>query len=286
MQPRSRAISPSEAQPSWLADLQLDFASCNGRTVLARKQHSGPLVVQKALYPEGEAICHGIIIHPPGGIAGGDQLTLTARLNAGAHSLLTTPGAGKWYKSNGRESSQKILFNLQQHATLEWLPQETIIFDSAHSLLTTQVALAENATYAGWEILCLGRQASGEKFSEGRLQQRLQIRREGRLIWGEHADLQGGDALLSSPAGMSGHPVTATFVIAAGEMPAEVLEACRLVVSQGGAQCGVTALPEIFVARYLGNSAMQAREYFESVWAITRPWYAACVARRPRIWNT
>lgn len=286
MQPKLKAISPSETLQPWLAELGLAFTRFGGRTVLAKKQHNGPLVLQKALYPEGLGVCHGIIVHPPGGVAGGDQLRLNAVLDAGAHALLTTPGAGKWYKANGRQSSQHNTFTVEQDSLLEWLPQETIIFDAAQSLLATQVELSEQARYAGWEILCLGRQASGEKFVQGRLQQRLQIRRSGKLLWSEFADLHGGDALLDSPIGMQGCTVTATFVVAAGTAPAEVLEACRAVVPAGNAACGVSALPEIFVARYLGNHALQAREYFEALWAILRPWYAGQAASRPRIWNT
>ncbi len=286
MQPRSNVICLFEMQPCWLADLQLKFVCHEGRTFLAKKQHSGPLVIQKTLYPEGGGICHGIIIHPPGGVAGGDQLSLTAELGWQAHVLLTTPGAGKWYKANGQSACQKLSFNLEKAAILEWLPQETIIFDAAQAGFVTQVELASGACYAGWEILCLGRQASGEKFTDGRLRQRMRIMREGRQIWGEFADLYGGDALLDSPVGLNGCTVTATFVIAAGATPPEVLEACRHVVPTDSGHWGVTALPEVFSARYVGNSAQVAREYFEALWAILRPWYAAREARRPRIWNT
>ncbi|MDO8412634.1 MAG: urease accessory protein UreD [Gallionellaceae bacterium] len=270
----------------WQANLALRFDHMNGRSMLAARSHDGPLVVQKTLYPEGAKICHAVIVHPPGGIAGGDSLSLKTAMRPAAHALLTTPGAGKWYKANGLTASQSLAFTLAEHAVLEWLPQETIIFDEAEALLTTHVELANDACYAGWEIICLGRQAAGEKFTSGRLRQRTQIFRDELPIWGEFADLRGNDKLLISPVGLNGCTVAATFLIAAGVTPPDVLQACRAIRPQDQAIAGVTALPEIFAARYLGHNAHHARYYFEALWAILRPWYAGQPARRPRIWNT
>lgn len=281
----SAALSAA-TPPPWEAELQLEFVSRAGRSLLAKRAHRGPLVVQKPLYPEGDKVCHAIVLHPPGGVAGGDQLQLRTQVAAGAHALLTTPGAGKWYKANGAQAAQRIAFSLEERAVLEWLPQETIVYDAAQVIWQTQVDLAASACYAGWEITCLGRQASGERFAAGALRQQLRICRAGRLLWNEQGRIAGSDRLLDSPAGLRGCPVFATFVVAAGAVPAAVLEACRSVVPEDGAHAGVTALPELFVGRYLGHHAQAARQYFEALWALLRPWYAGMAARRPRIWNT
>lgn len=274
-------------QAEWKAALKLRFArNFANETILAQRQHSGPLVVQKPLYPEGRSICHVILLHPPGGVAGGDQLRVDVDVGADAHALLTTPGAGKWYKTNGAEATQHLDFELQENAILEWLPQESIVYDAAQPAWYTSVNLAETASYAGWEITCLGRQACGEKFGTGHLQQSLKISRSSRLIWGEHADLSGSDDLMDSPVGLCGCPVYATFVVAAGETSQQVLESCRAVLPSDEGRVGVTALPEIFVGRYLGHSAQAARHYFEALWAVLRPHYAGVAAQRPRIWNT
>ena len=281
-------ISSNEVRipASWEAELKLGFIRSNGRTLLAYRSHTGPLVVQKALYPEGDEICHAIILHPPGGVAGGDRLRIAVEVGAEAHALLTTPGAGKWYKANGAEASQQIALQVHKNAVLEWLPQETIVYDAAQAAWHARVDLAETARYAGWEITCLGRQACGEKFRSGRLRQNLQIYRSSRLIWNEQANLAGGDYFLSAAAGLQDCPVYATFVVAAGATAPELLEKCRTMRPDDEGRVGVSALPEIFVARYLGHSAQSARQYFEMLWEILRPSYAGVAAMRPRIWNT
>lgn len=274
-----------ECLQGWQASLSLGFVRLGERCVLAERKHSGPLVVQKPLYPEGQDICHVLIVHPPGGIAGGDRLRLEAKLGMGAHALITTPGAGKWYKANGRVASQTLEFALQDGALLEWLPQETIVFDQAQPELTSQVSLTGAACYAGWEILCLGRQAARERFMSGRLRQRTEIFRDGARIWGEYTDISGGGRVLDSPAGLKGKSVSGTFLVAGKSASTELIASCREVPAPGGIG-GVTALPQVLAARYLGDSAEAARAYFEALWAILRPWYAGKQAVRPRIWNT
>ncbi|MCB5184620.1 urease accessory protein UreD [Methylobacillus gramineus] len=270
----------------WFASLALDFSLQRERTTLVGKRHTGPLVVQKMLYPEGDKVCHGIIIHPPGGVAGGDQLLLQSSLKQGAQALLTTPGAGKWYKANGQAASQQLKFDLEPGASLEWLPQENILFDGSSVGFSAEIVLQGDAVFCGWEILCFGRQARGEAWSEGELQQGLSIRRDQRLIWNERMFLHPQSRVLKSVAGLRGFPVSASLVVAAGTVPADVLEACRMIEADQESQYGVTALPEIFSARYIGSSSEAAKQYFERLWQLLRPWYAGRAAVRPRIWNT
>lgn len=274
----------------WQANLDLVFAKQSQRSFLAKNLHSGPLVMQKSLYPEGEEVCHGVIIHPPGGVAGGDVLNLNVDVSEAAHALLTTPGAGKWYKANGQKASQHLRFNLQSDACLEWFPQENILFDGADVKFSAEVSLANDATYAAWEIICFGRQAQNERWQSGGLHQALTIRRDSKLIWNERTCINPKHRLLTSLVGLHGRAVSASFVIAAGTMTTEVLDACRKLQPKLtldiDAKYGITALPEIFSARYVGQSAQCARQYFESLWQILRPWYANKVTVRPRIWNT
>ena len=261
---------------SWKAQLRLGFEQRGGRTVLAERRHDGPLVVQKALYPEGDAVCHAIVVHPPAGIAGGDELELNARAGAGAHALLTTPGAGKWYRSAGPRASQKLRFEVA--GALEWLPQESIVFEGAMARLETEVRLAGDARYLGWEVLCLGRTGSGERFGKGEIRLDSRIYRDGKLLWLERGRIQGGGALLDSPAGLQGKPVCATLVAAC---PMVDLAACREIES-----LAVTQLPGVLVARYLGNSSEQAKQLLAKLWTVLRPGIFGRKAQMPRIWST
>lgn len=274
----------------WQATLTLDFAKQDGRSYLAKRHHSGPLVIQKTLHPEGEGVCHGVVVHPPGGVAGGDELTLEVKLNQSAHALLTTPGAGKWYKANGQLASQHLKFDLKSGACFEWLPQENILFGGAQVKFSAEVNLDIGANYAGWEILCFGRQAQSELWRTGFLHQSLVINRHSKLIWNERTCINPDQKVMQSIVGLFGNAVSASFVIAAGLVPQELLVACREIQPKSAldmqAKYAVTALPEVFSARYVGQSAQSARQYFEQLWQILRPWYAGKNASRPRIWNT
>lgn len=269
----------------WKAELVLGFSLLGSRCALVERRHQGPLVVQKPLYPEGTAVCHAVIVHPPGGIAGGDALHIDAHLGIGAQALITTPGAGKWYKANGRAASQSLQFSLQDGAVMEWLPQETIVFDQAQPQLATRVDLRGSACYAGWEILCLGRQAARERFDSGLISQRTEIFRDGLAVWGDYAQIPGGGAILQSPVGLCGKTVSASFLIAGPQASPELIQTCREIPAPGGVG-GITSLPHVLSMRYLGDSSEAARQYFESLWALLRPWYAGRPSARPRIWNT
>ena len=200
------------AHPQWHARLALRFARDGARTALAERSHQGPLVVQKPLYPEGDGVCQCIVVHPPAGIAGGDQLALAVDVGAGAHVQLTTPGATKWYRAAGRRAAQRIDCAVGAGAVLEWLPQGTIVFDGADADSAVRITLARDATYMGWDVVCLGRTASGERFRSGQWRQRTEIVRDDALVWSERTRLDGASRLLASPAGLYGAPVFGTFV--------------------------------------------------------------------------
>lgn len=273
------------ATKHWQARLELGFAKRDDRSYLAHRLHTGPLVVQKSLHPEGTDICHAIVVHPPGGVAGGDALQLHVNVDAGARALLTTPGAGKWYKANGTKATQSLQFQLAAGSGLEWFPQENILFDAAEVGFSADVHLAADATLAAWDIVCLGRQAQQETWQRGLYQLNQRITRNGQLIWNERARMQADDLVKSSRVGLGKAAVFGTFLVCAGTVPAEVLQACREIMV-ADANIGITALPEVLCIRYVGNASQQARQYFEQCWQLLRPWYYQKDAVRPRIWNT
>jgi urease accessory protein len=273
---------------NWQAQLHLGFADDGGTTRLIERRHSGPLRVQKALYPEGGKICHAIVLHPPGGVVGGDQLAITARIGSNSHALLTTPGAGKWYKANGHVSAQQIQFTVAAAAKLEWLPQESIFFDAAVVDLQQTIHLAQDACYIGWEILCFGRRASNERFNSGQIRQKLRIERDGKLIWWEQGGVVAQSEAMHSPLGLGGKTVCATLVAVGQSLPAASLAALREQVNAliGAGEFGISQTKAVLVARYLGDSSELARQIMVAVWQHVRPHVMGCAAQVPRIWNT
>lgn len=271
----------------WQARLDLGFARRDGTTVLAKREHFGPLRVQKALYPEGPDTCHTVVLHPPSGIVGGDTLHINVAAGENTRALLTTPGAGKWYRSGGPWAEQQLKFEAGSNAMLEWLPQPTIVFDGALAKMEMNVTLAEDATFIGWEILCLGRRAAGEQFGNGMLRLATRIERQGVPLWLERGRIEGGDALMQSPMGLAGHSVCATLLAAGRDVPPALLAACRASLPmEEGALHGITALPRLLVARYLGDSAEAAHNWFIDLWRVLRPALTGREAQLPRIWST
>lgn len=279
---------PVEAveQRGWEARLELEYACRNGRCLLAERRHQGPLRVQKSLYPEGHGTCHTIVVHPPGGIAEGDSLELDVSLREDTRVLITTPGAAKWYGCTGAGARQELRFEIQPGAMIEWLPQETIVFDGARAEMTTSVRLHGDAVYLGWEILCLGRHAAGERLSRGRVRLRTEIWRDGARLWNEFGLIHGGDAQLESPAGCAGHPVCATMLLAGTDIDVELLTRLRQVTVGDGIGGGISTLPGMFVARCLARYAEPARHYFTALWGLLRPAVSGRAALAPRIWST
>lgn len=275
-----------DAGGGWEARLELGFRARGARTLLAHRLHSGPLQVQRPFYPDGERACHVYILHPPGGVVGGDSLTISAAVECGAHALLTTPAAGKLYRSAGAIAQLTQEFKVADGAWLEWLPQETIAFDGARATSATSVTLTGTAGFIGWEILCLGRPAADEIYARGEFIQRFEIWRDGAPLWWERNALAGGAPVLHAPWGLAGRSVVATLV-AVGRAPSALPALRELLNAQiGNGEFAVSQLRDVLVCRYLGGSAEQARAGFTAAWRLLRPALWGIEAVVPRIWAT
>jgi urease accessory protein len=279
------ALPPPVDAARWEARLSLGFTDDSDVTRMVERSHSGPLRVQKPLYPEGGRVCHAIIVHPPGGVVGGDELNIDIRAGDRAHVLLATPGAAKWYKANGQVSRQQVRIDAASDASIEWLPQETIFFDAAHVRLDHDVTLAQDATYIGCEILCIGRTASGESFNAGRIEQCTRIRHGGKLVWFEQGVLTAGDASMTSALGLAGKTVCATLIAVGKTVPATLIGVLRA-ASNGEGTYGVTQMKSVVVVRYLGDSSETAKRLMISAWRELRPALLGREGVVPRIWNT
>jgi urease accessory protein len=270
--------------PSWHAELELGYGRFGDGTRPVQRRHKGPLRVQKHLYAEGPQVCQHIIVHPPGGIAGGDRLDISACVGSDAWAQLTSPGAAKWYRAAG-PAYQQLDLRVAPGATLEWLPQETIVFSNAQAELTTRIELQGDARLCYWDVVALGRPASGERFEHGHFQSHLDIRRDGRLLWHERQRIVGGDGLLDSPIGLDGKTVFATFLIT-GDADAQLLETCRSLSLPNPVRGDLTQLPGLVVARCLADEALHARAWLIELWKHLRPALLGREAVTPRIWNT
>lgn len=268
--------------PHWHAELELGYACVGGASRPVLRRHTGPLRVQKHLYAEGPEVCQHIIVHPPGGIAGGDRLDIDVAVGAGAWAQLTSPGAAKWYRA-AAPAFQQLRLRVEAGATLEWLPQETIVYCAAQTELGTCIELEGDARLFYWDIIALGRPAANERFDAGYFQARLDIRRDGALLWHERQRVAGGDGLLDSPIGLDGQPVFATL-IASGEIDAALLERCREL--PGRVRGDLTQLPGLIVGRCLAREALHARAWLIELWRLLRPQLLGREAVPPRIWST
>jgi len=271
--------------PGWHARLDLRFVREPSRTLLAERRHTGPLRVQKALHPEGPDVCQAIVVHPPGGIVGGDLLDIGVTVGAGAHAQVTTPGAAKWYRSAGPVARATTHCSVATGAVLEWLPQEAIVFDGARAVTVARIDLEPGAWFVGWDIVALGRVAAGERFTAGTLRQSVEVRRAGALLWCESSVLDGGSRALQAGAILGGASVFGTMIVAGGALDDDLLGACRRVACPSG-EGTVTRLPDVLVARYRGDSAGDARTYLALLWRVLRPALCGRAAVPPRIWST
>jgi urease accessory protein len=277
----SVAAANLPAHAGWRARLRLRLQAAGGRTVLAERQHEGPLVVQRPFYPEGP-VCHLYLVHPPGGVAGGDHVSLQVDAGPASQGVITTPAATKIYRSFGTRVS-RVEQELAAHdATLEWLPQETIVFRGAHTRLATRVALTGRARFIGWEILCLGRPAIAEIFDAGSIAQDFELSHDGRPLLLDRLRLRGGDAAFLAPWGLGGKSVLGTLLV----FPADAAQLALARQDSSRSGIAATLVDGVLLIRLRGEQGETVRREFELLWRALRPGLAGLAAQAPRIWAT
>jgi len=272
-------------QPSsWKASLALRFAPRAGRTAIVHRKHFGPLRIQSPFYPE-DGVCHVYLLHPPGGVVGGDQLHISVEVEPDAHALLTTPASGKFYRSNGLVALQQQNLTVKKGATLEWLPQDTILFSDSHVQMNTRVELEAGARFIGWEMVCLGRPASDDLYEAGLCRQTFELWRDGEPLLIERARFDASQPFMQQAWGMQGYTVSATLV--ATNADKETLHAAREIeLDSDDGRLSCTLMGDLLVCRLLAHQGETARLTFSRVWQKIRPLVIGREASVPRIWNT
>jgi urease accessory protein len=237
------------------------------------------LSVQRPFYPEIDGTCHTYILHPPGGIVGGDELAISLHLDPHTRVLVTTPGASRWYYSDARRAEVSQIAVVGNGALLEWLPQETLLFDGADAKLSTRIELSGNAQFLGWEVLGFGRPACQELFTSGRLDFRFELWRDGVLILRERLC---GDGL---PAGLMGYASLMTFVATGADDLA--LQAARNVCGNcADVLCAPTLIGDVLICRGLAEECAPLKKLSCQLWYELRPILSKRDAVVPRIWRT
>ena len=273
----------------WKAHLKLDYTCANQRTV-AKFEHEGPLRVLQSLYPEGDAVCHNVLVHPPSGLVGGDVLDMQLHLGAHSHALLTTPGATRFYRSEHGLATQQVKAYVGDSARLEWLPLETIAYNGCHGLNHAVFDLAPTAEMMAWDITALGLPSANLPFERGQLQQHLEV----SGVWLERGLMDAQDMrLMNGPLGLARHRCMATLVFACGtdltrERRDLALSLARelIEVAHAGVVAGVTSPhPRIVVLRTLSPLVEPAQTLLRGVWAAWRRGMWGMSDVPPRIWS-
>lgn len=270
----------------WAGELDLEFVKRNQQTVLSRSYAVAPWKIQRSLYPEGEEVCHCVLLHTAGGFVGGDRLSAKIHLQPHTQALLTTASATKVYRSTGADSLQDLHISIDEGASLEWFPQETIAFAESKYRQTTRIELASHATCTFWEIIRFGRTARGEKFLNGNWRSHTEVWRDQNPLWIDRQHLHGISEMLDSPNGLNGYAIAASFVFVGTEVSPELITSIRSTWEEGNYEgvSGVTRSLCGLVCRYCGNSSSDARKWFQQIWQLLRVSYknrAICV---PRVW--
>jgi urease accessory protein len=288
----------TQGKSAWLASLELDFDLVSGSSRLKTVKRLGPLSVQKAFYPQGPQCAHVYLLHPPAGIVSGDELHLIARLDKGAQVLITTPGASRFYRARDDlsigdpQQSQISTFHLDPQTRLEYLPQETLIYDGAEAFNQVDVYLQADSIYSGWEITCLGLPASGQPFVRGQFTQLSRIFCDEQLIYHDRITINAHNNLLHHPAGLAGNTVFGNFVLYPGNLTSgqrhELLEQIRILIIKLESEnyLSVTDINGLLVIRYLGLQAQQCKLLFIEIWQQVRLYCDGNTVQQPRIWFT
>lgn len=279
----------------WKAELSTVFESPRpGATVLGHRKSAGPLALQKVLYPEGPSIAHAFILHPPSGVAGGDSISITSQVLPNAHALITTPGAARWYKANGKPAEQQVHITVENDGCLEWLPSENIFFSQADARLSMHVHLAPRSRFIGWEVMQFGLQSSLEEARHHWQEARVGV--DAAVTIGESLDWR--EAAVFTPdniqrrsflQGTGGFPVQGTlWAYNARPVAEEEKDTWPLAAKfSDTVRSGFTQLPSgLVVFRVLAVETALARDALVHAWQLLRPWVVGRPATKLRIWAT
>ena len=268
---------------------EIGFARSDGTTRLAHLYQRNPLRVLFPTPEPGEP-AFAVIATTSGGLVAGDRIAIDVRVGQDAAAHVTAAAAEKIYRSAGGTVEVEQHLSIEEGGALEFLPPETILFEGARLKRRTTVDLRSGAGFHGGGITVFGRRARGERFTAGLLRDIVEVRREGRLVWGEALHL-GSDVerIVAHPAGFAGAAAFATLVLAVPQGDAAALvEEARAVQAETAAPeltAGATLVAGLLIARWLAHDAALLRRAYADLACHLREAAMGLPPRLPRLWH-
>ncbi len=274
---------------NWHASLSLQYSLAGSQTIVHHK-HEGPLRVLKSLYPEGDAVCHNVLVHPPSGLVGGDSLEINIEVASGAHALITTPGATRFYGSDKALATQQVNAHVTDGARLEWLPLEALAYNTSYAKNSAVFSLDPDAQLMAWDVTALGLPHANQPWIAGKFSQNLEIKN----LWLESGLIDASDQrLIQSPVGLNGHLCLATLILAQGHAWSDTTRTLALEIASDlcpspsdEIEVGVTSPnKQVIVLRSLSHQVEPVMQLLKQIWLEWRKqiWDLGTVT--PRIWS-
>jgi len=268
---------------------EIGFAARDGATRIAHLYQHDPLRVLFPAPEPGDAAL-AVLVTTSGGLVAGDRLSITIDLAPKTIAHVTASAAEKIYRSTGATTEIAQTLSVHRGGWLEYLPPETILFDGARLRRRTRLELAQGAGFLGGAILVFGRRARGESYTRGLLHERLEIWRDGALVWGDALHVDGDvGAVVADPACFDNAAAFATLILAPRDGdPRRYVEGARAMQGRSAAAglcAGVTAVGGLLVARWLGPDALALRCAYADLACHLRAAAMGLPARLPRLWH-
>ncbi len=282
------ATSPSRLPglPGVHGVAELAFANHGDRTRLSALYQRSPL---RVLFPRGTDRDKptAVVVTTSGGLVGGDAMDVSVTAERGSSVLVTAQAAEKVYRSAAEDCRVHVRLKIGRDGWLEWLPQETILFEGARLRRTTDVEMDAGGRAMAGEMLVFGRTASGETLTRGLVRDAWTVRRRGRLVWADAVHVEGDIAApLASLSCFNGAVATATMIYAGDDADTYLNTARSLLCEYTDDEtlAGATVVGGLLVTRWLGYDMLAMRTAYGAFWAAFRRHVRGGDEDLPRVW--
>jgi urease accessory protein len=260
---------------------ELSFTLTDGESRLKHLYQSDPC---RVLFPSSRVNGpkEAVIVTTSGGVVGGDRLRFDIHGGTSTIATVTTQAAEKIYRSTGEDSVIDISISVRDAAFLEWMPQETILFEGARLRRFTDIAIFGSGRFIAGEIVVFGRRARNEKFTNGLLHDAWRIRADDALVWLDSLHLDGDIGKTINDRYAFDGAATLATVVYGGSDAKDRLAFARKVIRSGAATC----IDNILIARFIDVDAARLRANVARYWVDLRSELGGLPPVLPRVWKT